>query len=136
MTVPRPRRALDGAHAELWSFVERSELRIQRCGSCGATRYPAAPACDVCLSGEWSWVPTAGVGTVRSWVTMGRQYFAELPPPYTVVVAELPEGPLVAADLDGDPAALVVDETQVRLVFQPATFADGGEGQVFRWAVA
>ena len=50
--------------------------------------------CDACLSEEYEWALLGGAGKVLSWTTFHRGYFPEYPPPHTVVVLELDEGPL------------------------------------------
>lgn len=79
--------------AEFWKFAQRREFRCQRCRKCGRFRWPSSPACFHCLSLDAEWTPLAGTGTLQSWVTYRRQYFAEFPPPYVVGLVQLLEGP-------------------------------------------
>ena len=70
------------------------ELRLQQCSACGKFRWPPGPTCDRCLSDDFAWSALSGVAKVLSWTTFRRGYFAEYPPPHTVVALELAEGPL------------------------------------------
>ncbi|HEX9494426.1 MAG TPA: OB-fold domain-containing protein [Candidatus Limnocylindria bacterium] len=91
---------------EFWKYAQMHELRVQRCSSCRAFRWPPAPVCYVCRSFASHWVKTSGDGSLVSWVTYRRQYFVEFKPPYSVGLIELTEGPrypslLVGAVPDG-----------------------------------
>ena len=44
------------------------ELRIQRCGACGALRHPPGPICPACGAGRPGYVVAAGTGEVYSYV--------------------------------------------------------------------
>jgi uncharacterized OB-fold protein len=53
-----------------WLAAGKGRLAVQRCGNCGAHRWPAVPVCYACNSLEWSWDEVAGTGTVftYTWV--------------------------------------------------------------------
>jgi hypothetical protein len=116
-----------------WNYIDASEFRVQRCDDCGRYRFPPAPCCDQCLSPRFEWSAVSTQGQVRSWVTFHRQYFPSMPPPYTVILAELAEGVVIPADLDGTPEGLRIDKSTVSLTFEEASFADGTEGKLYRW---
>jgi uncharacterized protein len=89
---------------ELQPFFDaarRHELVVQRCRSCGASRFPARPMCARCLSGEAEWVPVSGRGEVFSYNVMHQVYHpafaAEVP--YAVVLIKLDEGPKMISNL-------------------------------------
>ena len=94
MATERPPRRMDPYAEQFWQFTRSKEFRLQRCAACGRFRWPPAPVCDGCLSEDFSWTAVSGKGTVLSWVTFHRGYFPEYPPPHTVVMVELAEGPL------------------------------------------
>jgi uncharacterized OB-fold protein len=121
------------ADRTMWSYLDRGELRAQQCARCGVLRFPPAASCDNCLSAEAEWIVLSTTGTVLSWVTYHRQYFANMPPPYTVVVAEVAEGVLITADLVGDETLLEIGHA-VELRFDDAEFDDGGSSKLYRWA--
>lgn len=78
-------------------------LHLQCCDKCGAYRHPARYYCAKCYSGEWSWVPSPGIGTVASWVTTHKTidpgWMQDVP--YTSVTVELAEGPRIVGSLRG-----------------------------------
>jgi uncharacterized protein len=131
---PTPRR---GRYDDpFWEFVSDHDLRLQQCDECGSFRYPPGPACSRCLSLQWSWEPIAGAGSLLSWVVFHRQYFPEFPVPHVVVAAELPEGPILIADLaDGADHELSAG-TSLRIAYEPASTAEGAEWTIFRWELA
>jgi uncharacterized OB-fold protein len=47
-----------------WDGLERGELLVQRCRSCGTARFPFGPVCHVCRSFETTWDPIPSDGTV------------------------------------------------------------------------
>lgn len=98
MTVrPAPRRGV--YERPFWEYVQQRQLRLQRCFACAHLWYPPGPACPRCLSDRWAWEAVSGRGALLSWATFRRQYFESLPPPYTVVAAELEEGPILITDI-------------------------------------
>ena len=90
----RPVRRMDPWAEQFWAYTQNREFRLQRCVACEKVRWPPAPVCDRCLSEDAGWDEMTGTGTLLSWVTFHRQYFAEYPPPHCVVTVELTEGPL------------------------------------------
>jgi uncharacterized protein len=133
MQLYRPKRVMrTTADHTMWSYLDRGELRAQQCVRCGVFRFPPAASCDNCLSAEAEWIALSTTGTVLSWVTYHRQYFANMPPPYTVVVAEVAEGVIITADLAGDEKRLEIGHA-VELRFDDAEFEDGGSSKLYRW---
>ena len=130
---PAPRRGV--YEIPFWDFVARRELSLQHCGDCGQWRYPPGPACPSCLSTSYAWAAVAGRGRVLSWTAFHRQYFDELPPPYTIVAAELNEGPILITDLAGPDDALRVDAC-VELCYTDAATPDGWPFVLYQWRTA
>ena len=128
---PEPRKNV--YEAPFWEFVQRHELRLQRCAECGAFRYPPGPACAGCLCQEWEWVPLSGAGRLVSWVVFHRQYFPELPVPYHVAAVEMAEGPILIANLvnlgEREPRLGMA----VRVVYETARNAAGEEWEIYQW---
>ncbi|WP_242909364.1 Zn-ribbon domain-containing OB-fold protein [Actinomadura terrae] len=103
-----------------WDGLAAGELRLQKCSACGRHRFPDAPLCPECLSGEASWEAVSGTGTIWSWCTMHQKYFAAFADevPYRLVYVRLAEGPLVISVLADGTAEPQIDQ-QVHAVFQP-----------------
>jgi uncharacterized OB-fold protein len=119
--VPAPTPAI----APFLEAAKRGELVVQRCGTCGALRFPAREVCSRCLSREVSWVPVSGRGTVWSFVVMhqaAHPWFAARVP-YAVVQVELEEGVRMISNLLDVPPAEMRIGMPVEVVFDPV--ADG-----------
>jgi len=104
-TARRPRPAMNRDNAFFWEGVERGELLIQRCASCGRLRHPPGPMCPSCRSLEWDTVVSSGRGTVYSFVVPHHPQVPSFEYPYVVALVELDEGTrLVSNVVDIDPA--------------------------------
>jgi uncharacterized OB-fold protein len=84
-----------------WEWLDRGQLRLQRCSECGQFRYTPRSACAHCLSDQFTWEPLAGTGTLLSWVVFRRQYLDQFPPPYVVAVVATDEGPIMTGNIAG-----------------------------------
>jgi uncharacterized protein len=100
--------------------AKRHELVVQRCRSCGATRFPARPTCAHCLSGEAEWVRVGGRGTVFTYNVMHQVYHPAFAPevPYTVVLIQLDEGPKMISNLIGVAPEDIRIGMRVEVVFE------------------
>lgn len=91
----RPDRVLGPGHDEFWEWCGKGELRLPRCTRCGHLAWPPVPACEACGGSEFSWERMSGDGTLASWCTFERGYYAKLLPiPWETILVELAEGPL------------------------------------------
>ena len=118
-TVMRPQISPDTAF--FWAGTAAGELRIQRCGGCGALRHPPGPMCPECHlphspspgspsphSGT-DYVVAAGTGEVYSYVVHHHPPVPGKTLPLVIALVELPEGVRVLADMPGvDPARVHV----------------------------
>ena len=127
---PSPRQGI--YERPFWEYVQRGRLHLQHCSSCGLFWYPPGPACPRCLSSDWAWEAVSGRGSLLSWATFHRQYFESLPPPYTVVAAELEEGPILITDVAVPPEQLLMG-MPVRLTYRPTKTSEGGELMLYHW---
>ena len=75
-----------------WEGVERGEIPIQKCSACGALRHPPRPMCPECQSTEWTSVPSAGSGTVHSFVVMHHPPMPGYDFPAAIGLIDLDEG--------------------------------------------
>ncbi len=99
----RPRPAINDDNRFFWEGVERGELRIQRCASCGALRHPPRPMCPGCAAVEWDTVRASGRGRVHSYVLPHHPRLPAFPEPYVVVLVDLEEGTRLVSNLVGCP---------------------------------
>jgi uncharacterized OB-fold protein len=85
----RPLLQTTAADAPFWQALRRREIKVQRCSSCGTHRFPATRYCASCRSDASEWVAVAPTGTLETWCVFHRQYFEDLPVPYTVIQVRL-----------------------------------------------
>jgi uncharacterized protein len=99
-TAMRPPASPDTAF--FWAGTRAGELRIQRCGECGALRHPPGPACLSCGSTrDQGYIVAAGTGTVYSYVVHHHPPVPGKRLPMVIALVELTEGVRVMAELVG-----------------------------------
>jgi uncharacterized protein len=96
--------------AFFWAGTKAGELRIQRCGECGALRHPPGPACLSCGAlRNQGYQVAAGTGTVYSYVVHRHPPVPGKQLPIIVALVELAVGPRVMAELTGtDPEKVYI----------------------------
>jgi uncharacterized OB-fold protein/acyl-coenzyme A thioesterase PaaI-like protein len=103
----RPRPSLTSDNAWWFEALQRHELRIQRCSTCGTLRHPPRPVCDRCGSLDWNSIPASGHGSVYSFVVNHYPKVAAFDYPLPIGLIELTEGTRLVANLVGvEPAAV------------------------------
>jgi uncharacterized OB-fold protein len=96
----RPRPRPTGLTEPFWDALRAGRLAVQRCLTCGAWRWPPQPACPSCLSEEYRWAPTAGLGRLYSFTVVHRPVDpAMFDPPYVLGIVELDEGPRLLTNI-------------------------------------
>ena len=84
-----------------WDGLAAGELRIQRCGACGALRHPPGPMCPTCGSAQAGYVVAAGTGTVFSYVVHHHPPVPGKRLPLVIALVELDEGVRVVGEMPG-----------------------------------
>jgi len=85
-----------------WAGTAIGELRIQRCGACGALRHPPGPACLSCGATEkQEFQVAAGTGTVFSYVVHRHPPVPGKQLPIVIALVELAEGVRMLGELRG-----------------------------------
>ncbi len=98
--VMRPPVSADTAF--FWAGTRAGELRIQRCGECGALRHPPGPACLSCgATSDQGFAVAAGTGTVYSYVVHHHPPVPGKRLPMVIALVELTEGVRLMAELFG-----------------------------------
>jgi len=90
----RPLPHLDEEMRPWWEALQRHELYLQKCRSCGELRYYPRALCTNCLSSKIEWVPSKGRGKVYTFTATyqnGAAGFRESLP-YIMAYIELDEG--------------------------------------------
>jgi hypothetical protein len=113
-----PLRPVVSADTEFfWAGVRDGELRLQRCGECGALRHPPGPACPRCGAFKQEYAVAAGAGSVYSYVVHRHPPLPGKRLPVVVALVELDEGVRMVGELrDVDPSAVHIGD-RVRVVF-------------------
>ena len=117
MAERRPKRVLGPGHDEFWAACGDGELRIQRCDACRHLSWPPTASCERCGHDQLAWERLSGGGSVVSWCTFERRYYAELDVPWDTILVELDEGPLFISNPLGFTNGEVVQGMRVRLAF-------------------
>jgi uncharacterized protein len=105
-TVPPPAAAMRPPVSPdtefFWAGTRVGELRIQRCGACGALRHPPGPACLSCgITSKQEYQVAAGTGAVYSYVVHRHPPVPGKQLPIVIALVELTEGVRVMAELTG-----------------------------------
>jgi uncharacterized OB-fold protein len=98
-TVMRPQMSPDTEF--FWQGTAAGELRIQRCGDCGALRYPPGPMCPRCTAARPGYVVAEGTGEVYSYVVHRHPPVPGKTLPLVIALVELPEGVRMTGELRG-----------------------------------
>jgi uncharacterized OB-fold protein/acyl dehydratase len=116
--APRPQPPRNQDNAFFWEGVDRHELLIQKCSSCGQLRHPPRPMCPNCQSLEWETVQSAGKGEVFSFIIPHYPQVPMFEYPYVVAVVALEEGTrFITNVVDIDPHAVEIGmPVQVKFV--------------------
>jgi uncharacterized protein len=85
-----------------YAYVNRGEIRFQRCTSCGTLRTVPRDICHNCLALEATWELAPATGRIVSFFIARQPIATDLTLPYTVVHVELAEGVRFTANLVGD----------------------------------
>jgi len=84
-----------------WDGTAAGELRIQRCGGCGALLHPPGPMCPACGAARPGYVVAAGTGEVYSYVVQHHPPVPGKQLPIVVALVALPEGVRMVGELLG-----------------------------------
>jgi len=94
--IPAPRGHDNGWW---WEALDRGELMIQKCSQCGTLRHPPRPMCHACRSVDWEEQPSAGTGSVHSYVIMHHPPVPGYDFPVAVALVDLDEGTRIVANV-------------------------------------
>jgi uncharacterized OB-fold protein len=87
--------------AFFWAGTAAGELRIQRCGACGALRHPPGPMCPACGAARPEYAVAAGTGEVYSYVVHHHPPVPGRTLPIVIALVALPEGVRMVGELRG-----------------------------------
>jgi uncharacterized protein len=101
-----------------WDGARAGELRIQRCGECGALRHPPGPMCPRCHAVARDHIRASGRGTVYSYVVHHHPPVPGREPPFVVGLIELDEGVRMVGNVIGCPPTEVHIGMPVQVTFE------------------
>lgn len=104
-----------------WAAAQQRQLHMQICTNCRFLRWPPGDTCPSCLSREAEWTPLRGTGKIYSYCVYHRALNPAFPDvPYTIVMVELAEGPIVIGRLLNSPAKFAIG-SEVQSAFTDIT---------------
>ena len=121
--ITKPIPTVTPAMSEFFAAARTGVLKVQKCGACGALRFPAFELCSKCNSSKSSWVAVSGRGEVFSYNIMHQVYHPAFAGevPYAVVVVELEEGCKFVSNLLGVKPHEIKCGMPVEVVFEKVT---------------
>nr|WP_304523808.1 OB-fold domain-containing protein [Actinoplanes sp. DH11] len=102
--------------AFFWDGTAAGELRIQRCGECGALRHPPGPACPRCGALKQEHTVAAGTGTVHSFVVCHHPPVPGRRAPWTVGLIDLTEGVRMVGEVRSARPIAIGDPVRAEIV--------------------
>ena len=119
----KPLPLMKGLAKQFYDWCQRHELRLQRCGECGAWRHVPREMCAECGSWRWEWERSSGRGRVFTLTVTARAMHPAFKDdiPYAAVVVEMEEGVrLLSRVVDCPPDELAIG-MPVEVVFEAVT---------------
>ena len=103
-----------------WEGAAAKKLMLPRCNVCRRFWFPPSQRCRHCLSDDFAWRESAGVGRIYSFVVYHRVYHPgfENDVPYVVAIVELDEGPRLLSNIVGTPWETIRCDMRVHVVFE------------------
>ena len=96
---PVMRPVITADTAFFWAGTAVGELRIQRCGECGALRHPPGPACPRCGATKREHTVASGAGHIHSYVVHHHPPLPGRELPVVVALVDLDEGVRMVGEL-------------------------------------
>lgn len=99
----------DAAGDPFWSGLEGGEIRLPRCGACGAVFFPPGPVCPHCRADRIEWTAVDGGGELLAFTRLHRTA-PGVDSPVVLGLVVLGAGPRVLARVDAPHAALAIGD--------------------------
>ena len=96
-----------------WDGTSAKELRIQKCGACGALRHPPGPSCPKCGAFDRQYVVASGLGTVFSFVIHRHPPVPDKELPIVLALIDLDENVRMVGEVPGVEDLAIGDRVQV-----------------------
>lgn len=124
----RPRPAPNHLSEGFWAAARDHRLVVQRCVRCEMLRHYPQPMCAACHSGEWTWTPVSGRGTVYTFTVTHQAFHPRWTDrvPFVVATIELDEGMRMVSDLPAGDVEDVAIGRPVECWFEDHVLDEGG----------
>lgn len=99
--------------AFFWEGTSAKELRVQKCGACGALRHPPGPTCPTCGEFDRQYVVASGLGTVFSYVIHRHPPVPDKELPIVLALIDLDEGVRMVGEVSDAEDIAIGDRVQV-----------------------
>ena len=93
--MSRPLPLVTPENAFFWRAGADGVLRFQRCEVCQRLRFPVAPVCPYCRSGQTAIAEVGGTAVVVGVTINHQQWTPGMAPPYVVAVVAIDEDPAI-----------------------------------------
>jgi uncharacterized OB-fold protein len=105
--------------APFWEAMAEHQFLLPRCRECGHVWFPPYLNCQQCLSLDREWFEASGRGRISGFTVIDHPYLPSFLEdlPYTVVLVQLAEGPMMYSNLVDTPHESVQVGMDVELVF-------------------
>jgi uncharacterized OB-fold protein len=104
-----------------WEAARRGELVIPYCPSCDLRFFVPEAACPGCMSRDWAYEPSSGLGTVYSVTVVHRVPGPGFDTPFALAVVDLEDGATLLTHIVGLTPAEVTVGMRVRVDFRPVS---------------
>ncbi len=96
------RGAADPTTEAYWAACAERRLTVQVCQDCGHHQHYPRPFCLSCQSDALRLVAVSGAGVIYALTTMRLPVIGALPPPYSLALVDLEEGPRLLTNIVSD----------------------------------
>ena len=93
-------------------LLQKAELLIKQCDSCGEYHYYPRVLCPHCMSDKTKWIEAKGTGSIYTYSVMRRGV------PYAIAFVELDEGPRMMTNIVDCDLDTVQINQKVKVVFK------------------
>lgn len=104
--------------SEYWENIESEQLTRPVCNSCGENFFSPQVLCPNCLSDDWSYSESSGIGKIYSYTTVYRPMQEGFSSPFVLVDIELDEGWRMYSRLINCSPEEVVIGLEVEVIFE------------------
>ena len=119
----KPLPFITDENRKYWEYIQKHELRMQKCTQCEFIRFPVSILCPKCHAMEAEWAKLSGKGVIYSYVIYHTAYHPAYQNdiPYIVAIIQLEEGPRMESNISGCKVEDVKINIPVEVTFEDVT---------------